>query len=163
RAEHKPELTRPQEPKPPFPYRSEEVTYKNTKSDVKLAGTLTLPSDAGPFPAVLLLTGSGAQDRNETIFGHKPFLLIADYLTRRGIAVLRVDDRGVGGSTGSTADATKEDLADDALAGVAFLRARSDIASARVGLIGHSEGADVAALAASRSPDIAFIVMLAGT
>jgi pimeloyl-ACP methyl ester carboxylesterase len=154
---------RPQEPKPPFPYRSEDVTYQNTKAAVKLAGTLTLPPGSGPFPAVLLITGSGAQDRDEKIFGHKPFLVIADFLTRRGIAVLRVDDRGVGGSTGDLSKATEDDLTDDALAGVNFLRGRADIQPARIGLIGHSEGADIAARAAPRSDSVAFIVMLGGT
>jgi len=154
---------RPQEPKPPFPYRSEDVSYENAKAAVKFAGTLTLPSGSGPFPAVLLITGSGPQDRDENIFGHKPFLVIADFLTRRGIAVLRVDDRGVGASTGDLTKATEDDLTDDALAGVAFLRGRADIQPARIGLIGHSEGADVAARSAARSTDVAFIVMLAGT
>ena len=162
RGEHK-SPNRPQEPKPPFPYRSEDVSYENAKAGVKLAGTLTIPAGSGPFPAVLLITGSGPQDRDETLFGHKPFLVIADSLTRSGIAVLRMDDRGVGGSSGVLSKATEDDLADDALAGVEFLRARHDILPARIGLIGHSEGADIAARAASRSPSIAFIVMLAGT
>ena len=111
---------------------------------------------------VLLITGSGPQDRNEELMGHKPFLVLADDLTKRGIAVLRVDDRGVGASTGSRDGATSEDFADDALAGVAYLRTRSDIDSGRIGLIGHSEGAMVAALAAAKSKDVAFIAMLAG-
>lgn len=163
RTDRKPEINRPQEPKPPFPYRSESVAYDNAKAGVKLAGTLTLPSGSAPFPAVLLLTGSGPQDRDETLFGHKPFLVIADYLTRRGIAVLRVDDRGVGESTGDLAKTSEDDLAEDALAGVDFLSRRADIERARIGLIGHSEGADVAAIVASRSQAVAFIVMLAGT
>jgi pimeloyl-ACP methyl ester carboxylesterase len=130
---------------------------------VKMAGTLTLPPSGGPFPAVLLLTGSGAQDRDETILGHKPFLVLADYLTRRGIAVLRVDDRGVGGSTGLTKSSTSEDFAGDALAGVAFLKRRMEIDPAKIGLIGHSEGGLIAPIAASRSKDVAFIVLMAGT
>src|SRR5207248_1061228 len=117
----------------------------------------------GPFPAVLLITGSGPQDRDETLFGHKPFLVLADYLSRRGIAVLRVDDRGVGGSTGSTNDATSADFAGDVRAGVAFLKARPEIDATRIGLLGHSEGAIIAPLVASQSKDIAFIVLLAGT
>ena len=141
---------RPQTPKPPFPYRTEEVTYKNASGGVKLAGTLTIPSGAGPFPAVLLLTGSGAQDRDETILGHKPFLILADYLTRRGIAVLRVDDRGVGGSTGSIKSSTSEDFAGDALSGVVFLKGRKEIDSGKIGLIGHSEGGLIAPIAAAR-------------
>jgi pimeloyl-ACP methyl ester carboxylesterase len=154
---------RPQTPKPPFPYRSEEVTYENKAGGVKLAGTLTLPPGRGPFPAVIMITGSGAQDRDETIFAHRPFFVIADSLTRRGIAVLRVDDRGVGGSTGSGSDSTSEDFAGDALAGVAFLKGRNDIDPARIGLAGHSEGGIIAPMAASRSKDVAFIVLMAGT
>jgi pimeloyl-ACP methyl ester carboxylesterase len=157
------ESRRPQTPKQPFPYEAVEVSYENKKGGVKLAGTLTLPKGTGPFPAVLLITGSGAQDRDETIFGHKPFLVIADYLTRRGIAVLRVDDRGVGGSTGKVSDATSADFADDVLAGVEFLKGRKDINASQIGLIGHSEGGIIAPLVASRSRDIAFIVLLAGT
>lgn len=152
---------RPQEPKPPFPYTAEEVTYKN--GEVTLAGTLTIPPGDGPFPAVVLITGSGAQDRDETVLGHKPFLILSDHLSRHGIAVLRVDDRGVGGSTGSTKDSTTADFAQDALAGVRFLKAHAKIASAKIGLLGHSEGGVIAPLAASQSPDVAFIVLLAGT
>ncbi len=154
---------RPQTPKPPFPYRTEDVTYENASGGVKLAGTLTIPSGAGPFPAVLLLTGSGAQDRDETILGHKPFLILADYLTRRGIAVLRVDDRGVGGSTGSIKSSTSEDFAGDALSGVVFLKGRKEIDAGKIGLIGHSEGGVIAPIAAARSKDVAFIVLMAGT
>jgi alpha/beta superfamily hydrolase len=155
------QLSRPQEPKPPYPYIEEEVSYR-AAADVTLAGTLTKPQDKGPFAAVLLITGSGPQDRNEELMGHKPFLVLADDLTKRGIAVLRVDDRGVGASTGSRDGATSEDFAGDALAGVAYLRTRSDIDGRRIGLIGHSEGAMVAALAAAKSKDVAFIAMLAG-
>ena len=131
---------RPQTPRPPFPYRSEEVTYENKAGAVSLAGTLTLPPGQGPFPAVIMLSGSGPQDRDENIVGHRPFLVIADALTRRGIAVLRVDDRGVGGSSGSNADSTFEDFAGDALAGVGYLKGRKEIDPAKIGLIGHSEG-----------------------
>jgi pimeloyl-ACP methyl ester carboxylesterase len=154
---------RPQTPKPPFPYRSEEVAYENKAGGAKLAGTLTLPGGRGPFAAVLLLTGSGPQDRDETILGHKPFLVIADALTRRGIAVLRVDDRGVGGSSGSGSSSTTDDFAGDALAGVAYLKDRKEIDAGKIGLIGHSEGGLIAPLAASRSRDVAFIVLMAGT
>jgi uncharacterized protein len=154
---------RPQTPKPPFPYRSEEVTYENKVGSVSLAGTLTLPPGRGPFPAVVMLSGSGPQDRDEKIDGHRPFLVIADTVTRRGIAVLRVDDRGVGGSSGSNADSTFEDFAGDALAGVAYLKGRKEIDPGKIGLIGHSEGADIAQLAASRSKDVAFIVLMAGS
>jgi hypothetical protein len=157
------EVKRPQEPKKPYPYVEEEVSYENKKAGVKLAGTLTLPQGKGPFPAVLLITGSGAQDRNEAILGHKPFLVLADHLTRKGIAVLRVDDRGVGGSTGNVSQATSEDFAGDALAGVEFLKSRKEINPKKIGLIGHSEGGIVAPMAAVKSKDIAFIVLMAGT
>ncbi|MFT8777485.1 MAG: CocE/NonD family hydrolase [Gluconacetobacter liquefaciens] len=154
---------RPQTPRPPFPYRSEEVAYDNDAGHAHLTGTLTLPAGAGPFPAVLLITGSGLQDRDETVFDHKPFLLWADVLTRRGIAVLRVDDRQIGGSTGEVARATTADFAGDAAAGFAFLRSRADIDPHRVGLMGHSEGANIAAMLAAHDPAVAFIVMLAGS
>ncbi len=160
RTDEAPTLRRPQEPKKPYPYDEEEVVYENRRAGVKLAGTLTLPRSRGPFPAVLLITGSGPQDRNETVAGHRPFLVLADYLTRRGIAVLRVDDRGVGGSTGSVADATSQDFAEDVLAGVAYLKRRPEINPEQIGLIGHSEGGLIAPLAAIRSSDIAFIVLM---
>ena len=157
-----PDLTRPQDPKKPNPYIEEEVSYENPKAGITLAGTLTLPSGTGPFPAVVLLTGSGPQNRNEELFNHRPFLVLSDYLTRRGIAVLRADDRGVGGSTGSFSKATTGDFAEDGLAGVAFLKGRSEIQTGRIGLIGHSEGGMMAPIAATRSKDVAFIVMLSG-
>ena len=157
------EVRRPQTPKPPFPYRAEEVTYENRAGGVKLAGTLTRPEGEGPFPAVLLISGSGAQDRDETIFGHKPFAVLADALTRRGVVVLRVDDRGVGGSTGETSESTSEDFAGDVLAGVAYLKSRPEVTSKAIGLIGHSEGGLIAPIAAARSDDVAFIVLMAGT
>lgn len=158
-----PKLARPQEPKKPYPYREEEVTFENRQDKVKLAGTLTLPKGEGPFPAAVLISGSGPQDRDETILGHKPFLVLADHLTRQGIAVLRFDDRGVGGSTGSTLDSTVVDHVGDALAAVAFLRTRKEIDGTKIGLIGHSEGGIVAPLAATKSSDVAFVVMLAGS
>ncbi|HNY78612.1 MAG: alpha/beta fold hydrolase [Sedimentisphaerales bacterium] len=157
------EFKRPQDPKRPYPYRDEEVTYRNAKDGVTLAGTLTMPSTGGPFPTVLLITGSGAQDRDETVWGHRPFLVLADYLTRRGIAVLRVDDRGVGGSKGDTAQATSEDFARDVLAGVEYLKTRKEIDPRRIGLIGHSEGGTIAPMVTVQSPDVAFIVLMAGT
>jgi pimeloyl-ACP methyl ester carboxylesterase len=157
------EALRPQTPKPPFPYRSEEVSYENKAGNVKLAGTLTIPQGDGPFSAVVMITGSGAQDRDESILGHKPFLVIADYLTRRGVAVLRLDDRGVGGSTGRISTSTSDDFAGDALAGVAFLKGRKEINPAKIGMIGHSEGGIIAPIAATRSTDVAFIVLMAGT
>ncbi|PXX64194.1 hypothetical protein DFR70_105379 [Nocardia tenerifensis] len=154
-------LNRPQTPQAPFPYKSEDVTYRS--GDITVAGTLTKPEGSGPFPAVLLITGSGPQDRNEELFGHKPFLLVADTLTRAGYAVLRTDDRGVGGTGGKLNDANYTDLANDAAAGVGFLRGRPDIDPARVGLFGHSEGGYLAPLVASR-PDsgVAFAILMAG-
>lgn len=156
-------LKRPQTPKKPFPYNEEEVGYKNEKDNVKLAGTLTFPKGEGKFPAVILITGSGAQDRDETILGHKPFLVLADYLTRKGIAVLRVDDRGIGGSDLGSRSATMENYVGDVLAGIDYLKTRAEINQKQIGLIGHSEGGTVAPLTATRSKDVAFIVMLAGT
>jgi pimeloyl-ACP methyl ester carboxylesterase len=152
---------RPQTPKPPFPYRTEEVSVPSTPG-VMLAGTLTLPQGKGRFPAVVMITGSGAQDRDETIFGHKPFAVIADRLTRNGVAVLRVDDRGFAKSTGNFATATDDDFAVDTAAQVAFLRKRADIEPARIGLIGHSEGGLVAPKVAAKDPKVAFIVLMAG-
>ena len=164
RTEKVEELKRPQEPKKPYPYHEEEVSYENKAAGIKLAGTLTLPASPGPHPAVILITGSGAEDRNETVFGHKPFLVLADYLTRRGIAVLRVDDRGVGGSTGVESESTSLDFAGDVLSGVAYLKSRREVDPNMIGLIGHSEGGIIAPLAASLAPkEIAFIVMMAGT
>jgi uncharacterized protein len=156
-------LLRPQTPKPPFPYKVEELKYKNEQAGITLAGTLTVPEGRGPYPAVILISGSGAQDRDETIFEHKPFLVLADTLTRRGIAVLRVDDRGVGGSGGSVPKSTSDDFAGDVLAGIAVLKARPDIDGRKIGLMGHSEGGIIAPMVAARSSDVAFIVMLAGT
>ena len=157
-----PTISRPQDPKKPYPYDEEEVSYRNEKDNIKLAGTLTLPRGGSSHPAVILITGSGAQDRNETIAGHRPFLVLADHLTRNGIAVLRVDDRGVGGSGPGSPTATSESYAGDVLAGVQFLKTRKDINPRKIGLIGHSEGGMIAPIAAARSTDVAFIVLLAG-
>lgn len=151
----------PKEPPEPLPYAEEEVTFHN--AGITLAGTLTLPESGAPHPAVVMITGSGPQNRDEELFGFKPFHLIADHLTRNGVAVLRYDDRGVGGSTGSVSEATTEDFARDVLAAVDFLKNRSDIDPERIGLIGHSEGGIVAPLASSMSDDVAFMVLMAGT
>ncbi|MFD3591511.1 alpha/beta hydrolase family protein [Nocardia sp. NPDC058640] len=152
---------RPQDPKPPYPYRSEDVTYRN--GDITIAGTLTEPEGSGPFPAMLLITGSGPQDRNEDLSGHRPFLLLADTFTRAGYAVLRTDDRGVGGTSGVLDEATYPDLAADAAAGVQFLRGRAEIDPERVGLFGHSEGGYLAPLvAAGPESNVAFAVLMAG-
>jgi pimeloyl-ACP methyl ester carboxylesterase len=157
-----PNRHRPQEPEPPYPYEEQEVFFMNEKDQVRLAGSLTLPRSDGPFPAVILITGSGPQDRNDSVFGHKPFLVLADHLTRLGIAVLRVDDRGVGESTGNFSEATSQDFAADVLAAIAYLRTRSEIAHDRVGLLGHSEGGLIAPMVAAQSRDVAFVVMMAG-
>jgi uncharacterized protein len=153
---------RSQEPQPPYPFYEEEVVFENEKDDVRLAGTLSLPFSKGPFPAVVLSTGSGPQDRDESIFGHKPFLVLAHHLTKLGIAVLRVDDRGVGKSTGNFSEATSEDFASDALAGVEYLKTRKEIAQGKIGLLGHCEGGLIAPMAAARSRDVAFVVIMAG-
>lgn len=155
-------FARPQDPQPPFPYVAEEVTYLNAHDGTRLAGTLTIPQGEGPFPAAVLITGSGAQNRDEAIMGHRPFLVIADHLTRNGIAVLRADDRGVGGSSGNTMSATIADNAHDVRAAVALLRQHPKIDAARVGLIGHSEGGWVAPIVANDSAGVAFVIMLAG-
>ncbi|HEY3974851.1 MAG TPA: alpha/beta fold hydrolase [Candidatus Sulfotelmatobacter sp.] len=157
------ELKRPQNPVKPFPYRDEDVSYENKIQNVTLAATLTIPQGTGPFPAVLLITGSGPQDRDESLLGHKPFLVLSDYLTRHGIAVLRADDRGVGKSTGVFGNATTADFATDTEAGVAYLKTRKEIDPHKIGLIGHSEGGVIAPMVAARNKDIAFIVMMAGT
>jgi pimeloyl-ACP methyl ester carboxylesterase len=152
---------RPQTPTPPFPYRAEDVSFDSAPG-VRLAGTLTLPQGKGPFPAAVLITGSGAQDRDEAIMGHKPFMVLADALTRRGIAVLRDDDRGFAKSTGDFAKATGPDFVVDAEAAVAYLRSRPEIDAKRIGLIGHSEGGIIGPLVAVEDPRVAFVVMLAG-
>src|SRR5271157_1417584 len=156
------ELKRPQNPVKPYPYREDEVTYDNKEQNVTLAATFTIPQGTGPFPAVLLITGSGPQDRDESLLGHKPFLVLSDYLTRHGIAVLRADDRGFAKSTDTFATATTADFATDTEAGVAYLKSRPDVAG-RIGLIGHSEGGIIAPMVAARNPDVAFIVMMAGS
>ena len=162
RVDKMPELNRPQEPKPPFPYQEEEVIFENVKAGVKLAATLTYPNSGDAFPAVVLITGSGQQNRNEEGFGHKTFLVLADHLTRAGIAVLRADDRGVGGSTGNFALSTTADFAGDALAGIAYLKTRREINPQKIGLLGHSEGGLAAPIAAAESKDVAFLVLMAG-
>ena len=155
-------MNRPQEPKEPFPYQSEDLVFKNEKAGIDLAGTLTLPQGKGPFPAVVLVTGSGPQNRNEELLGHKPFLLISDYLTRNGIAVLRFDDRGTFKSKGSFADATTFDFADDAEAAFDYLLGRKEIDPHKIGIAGHSEGGMIAPIVAARNSKVAFIILLAG-
>jgi pimeloyl-ACP methyl ester carboxylesterase len=153
---------RPQTPKPPFPYQSDSVEYDNADKTVHLAATLTYPDKGGPFPAAILITGSGIQDRDETLFGHHPFAVIADYLTRQGYAVLRVDDRTAGLSTGDTYAATSADFAKDVETSFAWLKTRKNIDPKKIGLIGHSEGAMIAPMVAAENKDVAFIISLAG-
>ncbi len=156
-------LKRPQEPTKPYPYHSEDITFKNEKAGIELAGTLTLPNKEGVFPVVILISGSGPQNRDEELLGHKPFLVLSDYLTRNGIAVLRYDDRGTAASKGNFGTATSKDFATDVEAGVAYLLGRKEINKKKIGLIGHSEGGVVAPMVAANSKNIAFIVLLAGT
>lgn len=156
-------LHRPQTPVSPVPYRAEEVSFENLRdAEIRLAGTLTLPEGRGPFPAVVLISGSGPQDRDGTVFEHKPYLVFADALTRRGVAVLRMDDRGVGGSSAGPPAATTSDYAGDVEAAIAWLRTNSHVDAARIGLLGHSEGAAIASLVASRDPTVGYVALLAG-
>ena len=155
-------INHPQEPKEPFSYYSEEVTFDNTKEKVTLAGTLTLPKKEGNYPVVILISGSGAQNRNEEILGQKPFLLLSDYFTKNGIAVLRYDDRGVAKSTGDFKSATSENFASDVESAVEYLKTRKEINKNKIGLVGHSEGGMIAPMVASKRKDINFIVLLAG-
>jgi len=152
---------RPQEPQKPYPYKEEIVSFENKLDKITLAGTLTIPESPGPFPAVLLLAGSGPNDRDQLIWGHRVFLVLADYLTRQGIAVLRYDDRGVGRSTGDYDKGTFDDFKKDALAGVEYLKTRQEIHAEKIGFIGHSEGAVIGPLSACESSDVAFMVLMA--
>ena len=156
-------VRRSQEPAKPYPYYSEEITFQNNKDKILLAGTLTLPKKEGSFPAVILVTGSGPQNRDEELMGHKPFLVLSDYLTRNGIAVLRYDDRGVAQSKGDFKTATTVDFASDAESAIAYLKTRREIDSKKIGLIGHSEGGIIVPMVASQSKEVNFIVLLAGT
>jgi pimeloyl-ACP methyl ester carboxylesterase len=153
-------VIRPQTPQPPFPYKEEEILIENKVAGVNLSGTLTIPNSGKPNPAVILIAGSGKNDRNGTKMGH--FLLLADYLTRRGYVVLRSDKRGVGKSTGDYAAATTEDFASDIQAAVEFLKTRPEVDARSVGLIGHSEGALIAPMVASSRKDISFLVLMGG-
>lgn len=157
-----PLVNRPQHPTAPFPYHAEEVTFKNASANITLAGTLTLPQKAGVFPVVILISGSGPQNRDEELFKHKPFLVIADHLTKKGIGVLRFDDRGVGQSEGDFNSATSKDFASDVQAGIEYLKTRKEIKKDQIGLVGHSEGGLIAPMVAVDNSDVAFIVMMAG-
>ncbi|WP_439132325.1 alpha/beta hydrolase family protein [Polaribacter sp.] len=154
---------RPQEPVKPYPYYEEEVMFPNKEANISLAGTLTLPNNKGKFPVVILISGSGPQDRDETFMGHKPFLVLADHLTKQGIGVLRFDDRGQGESTGDFGSATTEDFSKDVLSAIAYLKTRKEVDKKNIGLVGHSEGGIIAPLAANNSNDVAFMVLLAST
>jgi pimeloyl-ACP methyl ester carboxylesterase len=154
---------RSQEPVKPYSYYEEDVVFKNTEAKIELTGTLTLPNKNEKFPVVILISGSGPQDRDESFMGHKPFLVLADHLTKQGIGVLRFDDRGHGESTGDFGTATTEDFSKDVLSAIAYLKTRNDVDVKHIGLIGHSEGGIIAPLAANNSKDIAFMVLLAST
>jgi len=156
-------VSRPQDPIKPFPYISEDITFDNLKAKITLAGTLTMPKGKGRFPAVVLISGSGPQNRNEELMGHRPFLVLSDHLTRNGIAVLRYDDRGFGASTGDFGSATSADFATDAESAMAYLKSRSEINGNAIGLIGHSEGGLIAPMVAADSKDVAFVVLMAGS
>ena len=159
----KEKLLRPQEPTKPYPYYSEDITFENKKAGINLAGTLTLPKKEGVFPVVILISGSGPQNRDEELLGHKPFLVLSDYLTKNGVAVLRFDDRGTALSKGDFKTATSADFATDVEAGIDYLKTRKEINKKEIGLIGHSEGGLIAPMVASKSKDVSFIVLLAGT
>ncbi len=159
----KEKINRPQEPTKPYPYYSEDVKFENTKDKIVLAGTLTLPEKDGNFPAVILISGSGPQNRDEELLGHKPFLVLADHLTKNGIAVLRFDDRGTAESTGNFKTATSLDFARDVEFAIKYLKTRKEINKNQIGLVGHSEGGIIAPMVAAESKDIKFIVLLAGT
>ena len=162
RGEKEAPKARPQDPQPPFNYRAEEVTFTNKKEGNTLAGTLTIPEGDGPFPALVLVSGSGQQNRDEELMNHRPFWVIADYLSRRGVAVLRYDDRGMGGSTGEVLNATSMDFSYDAEAAFDYLLNRKEINASRVGILGHSEGGIINFMVAERRPEVAFLVSLAG-
>jgi len=158
-----PKNNRPQEPQKPYPYYEENVKFNNTDAGVTLSGTFTRPSQKGKYPVVILISGSGRHDRDGSAMTHKPFLVLSDDLTRKGIAVLRYDDRGFGESTGDFSKATTADFAQDVLSAVRYLKSRKDIDIEQIGLIGHSEGGIIAPLAANQTSDISFMVSLAGT
>ncbi len=158
----KAKVLRPQEPTKPYPYYSEDVIFRNEKDSIELAGTLSLPEKHGQFPAVILITGSGPQNRNEELLGHKPFLVLADYLTKNGIAVLRFDDRGTALSTGDFKKATTFDFATDVEFAIKYLQTRKEIDKEHIGLIGHSEGGIIAPIVASKNKNIDFMVLMAG-
>jgi fermentation-respiration switch protein FrsA (DUF1100 family) len=156
-------IKRPQEPKKPYSYYTEDIVFENKLANINLAGTLSLPTKLGVFPAVILISGSGAQNRDEELLGHKPFLVLADYLTKNGIAVLRFDDRGTAMSKGDFITATTSDFATDVEAALQYLLTRKEIDHKKIGLIGHSEGGMIAPMVANKSKNVSFIILLAGT
>ncbi len=156
------ELNRPQEPKPPFDYYSEEVTFLNNDDKISLNGTLSLPKKSGMFPVVIIISGSGPQNRDGAMFGHKPYFVIADYLTKNGIGVLRFDERGVGKSDGDFQTATINEFSSDIKSAINYLKTREEVNTKKIGLIGHSIGGIIAPKVASQNKDINFIVLLAG-
>ncbi|HYD21878.1 MAG TPA: acyl-CoA thioester hydrolase/BAAT C-terminal domain-containing protein [Flavipsychrobacter sp.] len=153
---------RPQTPKAPFPYKSEDIIYHNKTKSIQYGATITIPQGKGPFPAIIMSTGSGPQNRDEEIYRHKPFAVIADYLTRKGYIVLRVDDQGMGKTTGNAATATTADFAKDVLVGIDYLKSRPEVDKRKIGVMGHSEGGLIAEMVAATSTDVNFIVLLAG-
>jgi uncharacterized protein len=159
----KDKLVRPQEPIKPYAYYSEDIIFENKKAGISLAGTLTLPSKKGVFPVVILISGSGPQNRDEELLGHKPFLVLSDYFTKNGIAVFRYDDRGTAMSKGDFKNATSLDFATDVESAISYIKTRKEINTKKIGLIGHSEGGLIAPMVASKSKDVAFIVLLAAT
>jgi hypothetical protein len=159
----KEKLVRPQEPIKPYPYYSEDIIFENKKAGISLAGTLTLPNKDGVFPVVILISGSGPQNRDEELLGHKPFLVLSNFLTKNGIAVLRYDDRGTALSKGDFKTATSADFATDVESAITYLKTRNEINKKKIGLIGHSEGGLIAPMVANKSKDVAFIILLAGT
>ncbi|MGB1294234.1 MAG: alpha/beta hydrolase family protein [Flavobacteriales bacterium] len=154
---------RPQHPNQPYPYNAEDVSFVNAKDGIKLSGTFTFPKTGSNFTTVILITGSGPQNRDEEIMGHKPFLVLSDHLTQKGFAVLRYDDRGTYGSEGDFSKATSKDFATDVNAAIEFLKTRAEVNKEHIGLIGHSEGGLIAPMVAQHNTDVAFLVLLAGT
>jgi pimeloyl-ACP methyl ester carboxylesterase len=156
------EVKRPQTPSEPFPYKIEQVNFQNKQAAISLAGTLTIPEGSGSFPVVIMITGSGPQDRDESLLNHKPFWVIADRFSRNGIAVLRYDDRGTAESGGDFAAATTVDFAEDVNAAVEYLMTREEFKNSKIGLLGHSEGGLIAPIVSVNNPEVDYIILLAG-
>lgn len=161
RIEGKIQLNRPQTPKGPFPYNSDDVLFYNENKSIVYGATITTPKGEGEHPALILITGSGPQNRDEELFQHKPFAVVADHLTRNGYVVLRVDDRGVGKTTGDHTHSTSADFAEDVMAAIEYLKKRKEVDKKKIGLYGHSEGGLIAQMVAAKSKDVDFIVLMA--